>query len=221
LYSTVQQAALIDLQQAQGEAMPSYDITYLFLQSFLESALGSMSLVVLPLLAMGLYTEERKQGTLELLVTAPIANWQVALGKLLAAETVFGVMIAPFGLWEWLTVAQSTPPFPPALLWLGHGALLLQGAAVLAWGMWLSACSSNTLVAAFGTFLLVTLWNNIDLLAERFTGWGYVLISHLSVVNHYRRLAGGVLDLGSIWALISYTLVGILLTALAIEWGRR
>jgi ABC-2 type transport system permease protein len=220
LYSTIDQAALIDVQQAQGEKMGNYDIPYLFLQSFLESVLGATSLLVLPLLSMGLYAEERKQGTLEMLVTSPIANWQVALGKLLGALTLFGLMVAPFLGFEMLAVASSKPAFPVTIIWMGHGALLLQAAAILAWGMGISACSSSSIIAAFSTFLLVTAWNNLDILADQFTGAPHLFISNFSVVNHYRRLAGGVLDFSSIAILLTYTLLGIFFTAVAIEFGR-
>jgi ABC-2 type transport system permease protein len=220
LIGNIENVALNDYLQTQGDKKINYDSAYLFLQSFLETVLGSISLLVLPLLSMGLYAEERKQGTLEMLVTSPIANWQVAVGKLLGALTIFGLMILPFLGFEMLAVAGSKPAFPPMLIWMGHGALMLQAAAILAWGMWISACSSSSIAAAFGTFLLVTAWNNLDILADRFTGAPYLFISNFSVVNHYRRLAGGVLDLSSIAILLTYTLLGVFFTAVAIEFGR-
>jgi ABC-2 type transport system permease protein len=220
LVSILDQAALIDRQAALGEKMGNYDIAYLFLQSFLESVLGSTSLLVLPLLSMGLYPEERKQGTLELLLASPVANWQIAVGKLGAALTLFGLMVLPFVGFEMLAVAGSKPAFPATIIWMGHVGLLLQAAAVLAWGMAISAFSSSSIVAAFGTFLLVTAWNNVDILADQFTGNLRLFVSNFSVVNHYRRLAGGVLDLGSISILLTYTILGIFLTAIAIEFGR-
>lgn len=221
LIDNIQNAALNDFMQAQGEKkIVNYDYSYLFLQSFLESVLGSTSLLVLPLLSMGLYAEERKQGTLEMLVTSPIANWHVAVGKLLGALTVFGLMVLPFLGFEMLAVAGSKPAFPQMLIWMGHGGLMLQAAAILAWGMWISACSSSSIAAAFGTFLLVTAWNNLDILADRFTGAPHLFISNFSVVNHYRRLAGGVLDFSSIAILLTYTLLGVFFTAVAIEFGR-
>jgi ABC-2 type transport system permease protein len=220
LVSTVDQAALIDRQAALGEKMGSYDIPYLFLQNFLESVLGSTSLLILPLLSMGLYAEERKQGTLELLVTSPIANWQGAVAKLLGALTLFGLMVLPFVGFEILAVAGSKPAFPLTIIWMGHGGLMLQAAAVLAWGMGISACSSSSIAAAFGTFLLVTAWNNVDILADQFTGAPRLFISNFSVVNHYRRLAGGVLDLSSISVLLTYAILGVFFTAVAIEFGR-
>jgi ABC-2 type transport system permease protein len=220
LYSTIQEAALIDARQANGEKMPDFDMSYLFLQNFLGSILGSTSLLTLPMLSMGLYTEERKQGTWELLVTAPIANWQVAVAKLAGALTLFGGMILPFLGLEAYAVGASVPPVPLAILFTGHLGLMLQAAAILALGMFISACSSSSIGAAFGTFLLVTAWNNLDLLADQMPDTISQFVANFSVVNHYHRLAGGVLDAGSIAILASYTLLGVFLTAQSIEFSR-
>jgi ABC-2 type transport system permease protein len=222
LLASIQEAALIDFQQqGSGERGPNFDIPYLFLQSFLSNVLGSISLFVLPLLSMGLYAEERRQGTLELLATSPLQHWVVAVGKLLGVLTLFATMIAPFLVFEAMAVSNSKPPLSPLIILMGHLALIMQAAAILAWGMWISACSSNSLVAGFVTFVVVTAWSNLDALADRVGGSLGQFISNFSVVNHYQRLVSGVLDVGSLSILTSYTLLGIFLTAQAIELGRR
>jgi ABC-2 type transport system permease protein len=76
-------------------------------------------------------------------------------------------------------------------------------------------------VAGFGTFVLVTAWSNLDVLSDRLGGSFGQFVSNFSVVNHFHRLASGVLDVGSLAILTSYTLLGIFLTAQAIELGRR
>jgi ABC-2 type transport system permease protein len=220
LYGTIDQARLIDARQANGEAMPSFDMAYLFLQTFLGTILGSTSLLILPMLSMGLYAEERKQGTWELLATAPIANWQIAVAKLLGALTLFSIMVLPFLGLEIYAVAGTVPPMPLGIILMGHFGLLLQGAAILSLGMFISSCSSSSIVAAILTFFLVTAWNNIDILADRIPGIPSQFLANFSVVNHYQRLAGGVLDSGSIAILTSYTLLGIYLTAQSIEFSR-
>jgi ABC-2 type transport system permease protein len=221
LSASIQEAALADFQQQQGGQPTSLDVPYLFLQSFLSNVLGSISLLTLPLLSMGLYAEERKQGTMELLASSPLSNWVIAVGKLLGALTLFMTMIAPFLLFEAMAVNNSNPPLSPLIILLGHLALILQAAAILACGMWISACSSSSLVAGFGTFVLVTAWSNLDVLSDRLGGSFGQFVSNFSVVNHFHRLASGVLDVGSLAILTSYTLLGIFLTAQAIELGRR
>src|SRR6476469_7811949 len=82
----IQQAAFSDVQgQPNGETQ-SFDVPYIFLQLFL-GVMGTLALFVLPILSMGLYSEERKRGTLELLATSPVTNWVVSLGKLLGVLT--------------------------------------------------------------------------------------------------------------------------------------
>ncbi|MGB3786602.1 MAG: ABC transporter permease, partial [Phormidesmis sp.] len=76
-------------QMGLGQA---YDVPYEFLKIYLN-LLGSLSMFVLPMLSMGLYAEERKQGTLELLATSPLTNWVVALGKLLGVVTFYSAML--------------------------------------------------------------------------------------------------------------------------------
>ncbi len=222
LTDVIQQSALADFQQQQGgETASSLDVPYLFVQSFLNNVLGSISLLALPLLSMGLYAEERKQGTLELLTTSPLSNWVIAVGKLLGVLTLFVTMIAPFLVFEAMAVTNSQPPLSPLIILMGHFALILQAAAILACGMWISACSSSSLVAGFGTFVLVTAWSNLDTLSDRLGGSVGQFISNFSVVNHFHRLASGVVDIGSLAILTSYTLLGIFLTAQTIELGRR
>jgi ABC-2 type transport system permease protein len=222
LSDNIQLSAFADFQQQQGgEAAPTLDVPYDFLQRFLREVLGAISLLVLPLLSMGLYAEERKQGTLELLVTSPLSNWVIAVGKLLGVLTLFVTMVAPFLVFEAMAVTNSQPPLSPLIILMGHFALILQAAAILAVGMWISAWSSSSLVAGFGTFVLVTAGSNLDSLADRVGGSLGQFISNFAVVNHFYRLAGGVLDLGSLAILTSYTLLGIFLTAQTIEWRRR
>ncbi len=222
LSQTIQLSGFNDFQQQQvGEAASISDVPYDFLQKYLREVLGPISLYALPLLSMGLFTEERQRGTLELLTTSPLANWVVAVGKLLGSLTLFATMIAPFLLFEAMAVNNSQPPLSPLIILMGHGALIAQAAAILATGMWISASSSNSLVAGFITVALVIAGSNLDALADFVGGSVGQFISNFSIINHFHRLASGVIDIGSLAILTSYTLLGIFLTAQTIEWQRR
>ena len=82
------------LRDQMGMTDVPIDVAYEVLVNFL-GWLAIISLFLLPMLSMGLYTEERKRGTLELLATSPVTNWAVALGKLLGVLTFFITMIVP------------------------------------------------------------------------------------------------------------------------------
>ena len=199
-----------------GGAGPSIDVPYEFLKIYL-SLLGSLSMFVLPILSMGLYAEERKQGTLELLATSPITNWAVALGKLLGVVTFFVSIILPLMACEAIALSTSDPPIQPTVMLLGHAGLILLAAGVLSLGMFISSLTESTVLAAIMTFVLVLLLWVIDAIAEGLGGvWGEVL-SHLSLLTHYNAFTQGVLDTSGLLLFITYILLGLFLTAQSID----
>ncbi len=108
-------------------------------------------LLILPLLTMRLFSEERKSGTAELLFTYPISDWDAILGKYLAAVTVHASMLALTVLYP-LLLAKYTSPEPGPIL-TGYLGLFLIGAAYIAMGLFFSSLSENQLVAGVATIL--------------------------------------------------------------------
>lgn len=212
----IQQAALRDLQGQQGEFTPPLDVPYEFLQLFLN-VMGSLALFVLPILSMGLYAEERKRGTLELLATSPLTNWAVAVGKLLGVLTFFITMVLPLLLYEAIALSAAKPSIQPGLPLLAHLGLILLAAAVLSLGMFISSVTDSSILAAFMTFFLVlSLWI-IDVIAKSIGGPIGEAIGHLSLLKHYNNLIQGVFDTSSLIMFISYIVLGVFLTAQSIE----
>jgi ABC-2 type transport system permease protein len=201
-------------QDAGGQAL-SIDLAYEVIRSHFGT-IGPMSLFILPILSMGLYAEERKRGTLELLATSPITNWAVAVGKLAGAVTFFATMSLPIMIYEAITLATANPPISPLLLLVGHGSLILMAAAVLSLGMFISSLTDNTIVAAIGTFGLVILLSIIDLLAKAGGPIGDTL-AQLSILRHYTNLVQGIVETPALVVFGSYILLGIFLTAQSIE----
>lgn len=192
------------------------DVAYEFLQGYL-GILGSLSLFVLPILSMGLYAEERKQGTLELLATSPVSNWVVALGKLLSVVTFYSGMVLPLMLCEAIALGASEPPVSPNLLVLGHVGLILLAASVLSLGMFVSSLTSSTVLSAIMTFALVIFLWIVDALAQAVPGPVGSALTHLSLLQHFDSFARGILDMGSLVLFLSYGLLGLFLTAQSIE----
>ena len=192
------------------------DVASTTLQSFL-GIMGALSLFILPILSMGLYTEERKRGTLELLATSPITNWAVALGKLLGALTFFATMVVPLLAYEAIAFSAASPPLPPAVPLLGHGGLILLAAGVLSLGMFLSSLTESTILAAVYTFALVLFLWIIDTVANNVTGPLGIALGHLSLLKHYNNLVQGVIDTSSLILFASYIILGLFLTAQSIE----
>jgi len=179
--------------------------------------MGWLLLFVLPILSMGLYAEERKRGTLELLATSPVTNWAVAIGKLLGVLTFFTTMVAPLLAFEAIALSGSTPPISPTIPLLGHLALILLAAAILSLGMFISSLTDSTILSAVLTFAVILLLLFLDLIAKNIGGVAGEALSHLSLLKHYNTLVQGIFDTSSLILFASYIVLGIFLTAQSID----
>jgi ABC-2 type transport system permease protein len=213
----IQEVAKLDLQGQQiGQQVPPIDVAYTFLRAFLDR-MGWLLLFVAPILSMGLYAEERKRGTLELLATSPVTNWAVAVGKLLGVLTFFITMVLPLLAYEIVALSTATPPVQTVLPLLGHIALILLAAAVFSLGMFISSLTDSTILAAFLTFALILLLLLTDIVAKIVGGPVGEALRHLSLLNHYENLVQGIFDSSSAIVFVSYIFLGIFLTAQSID----
>ncbi|MBD1805947.1 ABC transporter permease subunit [Microcoleus sp. FACHB-SPT15] len=203
-------------QDQMGVPTPPVDVAYEFLRYFM-SVMGSLALFVLPVLSMGLYAEERKRGTLELLATSPLTNWTVAVGKLLGVLTFFTAMIVPLLAYEAIALGAANPPVPPAVPLLAHLALILLAASILSLGMFVSSLTDSTILSAILTFGLVLFLWIIDLVAKSIGGSVGAALGHLSLLENYNNLVQGVFDTSNLVVFASYIILGLFLTAQSID----
>jgi len=155
-------------------------------------------LFLVPAIAMRLWAEERKTGSVELLMTLPITPWQAVLGKYLAAWAFTGIALAlTFPIW--ITVNYLGDPDNGAILAAYVGSFLMAG-GFLAIGACLSATTKNqviafvlTVVACFG-FLL----SGFPLVLDLFSAWAPQTIvdgvASLSFLTHFSNISKGVID---------------------------
>ncbi|MEA5619824.1 ABC transporter permease [Cronbergia sp. UHCC 0137] len=202
--------------QQLGVPVPPIDVPYEFVRAFLDR-MGWLLLFVLPILSMGLYAEERKRGTLELLATSPITNWAVAVGKLLGVLTFFITMIVPLLGFEAIALSASNPPISPTIPLLGHLGLILLAAAILSLGMFISSLTDSTILSAVLTFTVVILLLFLDLIAQIIPGFIGTALGHLSLLKHYNTLVQGIFDTQALILFASYIILGIFLTAQSID----
>jgi ABC-2 type transport system permease protein len=205
-----------NFRDQMGISEPPIDVAFEFIKAFL-SVLGNLVLFLSPILSMGLYAEERKRGTLELLATSPITNWSVAVGKLLAVVTFFVGMVLPLLVYEAIALSAANPPMPPTIMLLAHGGLILLAAAVLSLGMFISSLTDSTILAAILTFALALFLWVIDLFAVNVAGPVGEVLNHISLIRHFKTLTEGVFSPSSLIVFGSYIFLGIFLTAQAIE----
>jgi len=173
-----------------------------------------VTLLVLPLLTMRLFAEERKLGTLELMWTFPVRDRELLAGKLLAVLAVFAAMLAvttvgPAILWAF-------HPFPLAPVAAGYVGLLLLGAAFVGCGLAASAVTENQVVAAMLTYgVLVFSWFatwNEAAIGERVAPY----LLQLSLFDHFYGFAQGVIDSPDVVYLLAFATLFVFLALRAL-----
>ncbi|ELS01526.1 ABC-2 type transporter [Xenococcus sp. PCC 7305] len=199
-----------------GIPLGSIDVPYIFLTSFF-SILGTLCLFILPILSMGLYTEERKSGTLELLATSPISNWVIAVGKLLGVVAFFLFMIMPFLFYEAIIFSAATPAMPFAVPLSAHLGLILLATAILSWGMFISSLTDSNIISAILTFALILFLWIVDIIANNINGAIGDFLRQLSLLESYNNLINGIWEVDNIVLLLSYIFLGIFFTAQSVE----
>ena len=155
-------------------------------------------LFLVPAISMRLWAEERKTGSIELLMTMPITAWQAVLGKFLAAWAFTGIALA-LTFPVWITVNYLGNPDNGAIL-AGYVGSMLMAGGFLAIGACLSATTRNqviafviTIVVCFG-FLL----SGFPMVLDLFSGWAPPAlvdgIASLSFLTHFANISKGVID---------------------------
>jgi ABC-2 type transport system permease protein len=178
--------------------------------------------VLVPAITMRALAEERKSGTLELLLTLPVPDWQVTVGKFLAALGMVAVGLActlPYAF----SVAALTGP-GPAFDWgpvvAGYLGLLLLASAFIALGLWGSALSKNQIVGFIVGLLLCFAFSFIDNFALLLPDALGQVLEFLSVDYHFENIARGVIDTRDLVFYLTLTALGLGLTTQALGAAR-
>lgn len=205
----------VAIQEQLGNTVP-VDVVYQFMQAFFNT-MASLTLFILPILSMGLYSEERKRGTIELLATSPIFNWVVAVGKLIGVLLFFITMIMPILLYEAIAFQSANPPISLQVPLLAHLGLILMAASMLSLGMFISSLTESTIFSAIMTFTLVVFLSILDAIANSVGGDIGKFIGHFSLLKNYESFVIGVFDTSNWIVFLSYIFLGIFLTSQSIE----
>ncbi len=184
----------------------------------LFSNVSVILLLLMPLVTMRLFAEERRSGTIELLLTYPVRDGAVLVGKYLAALALYGIMLALTLAYPALVVAFAGLEWDPLVT--GYLGLALMGAAFLAVGIFASSLTENQIVAAVVTFGILLIFWVVGWSADYAAGpWGRVL-THLSLVEHFDSFAKGVLDTKDIVYYLDFTILALFLTFRSLEARR-
>lgn len=211
----VRQATLADQQIAAiGQSHYQLDVPTTVLSEFFKNE-AFILLLVIPLLTMGLVTDERRKGTLELLLTSPLRPIELTLGKFLGALSLFGIMLLPT-LPFYYFLAQGGA-WEPGVVFAGYLGLLLVAAASIALGLFISSLCENVLVSAFATYGVLIALNFVDTSASLARSIWVDFIQYLSFFQHHVEFSRGVIALRDIAYFASFVVLGLFLTQRSIE----
>ncbi len=182
----------------QATLQPFFSIAYFTLFFFI------------PALTMRTLAEEKRSGTIELLLTKAVSDWEVILGKFFACLILILVALAltlPYYITVW-----SIGPIDHGAVWCGYLGMILMSMTYIAIGLFASSITNNQIVAFLlalfiGVFFLII----FDVLAGNFTGMTGQVLSFLSMSSHFDSISRGVVDSRDLIYFLSITFLGLML----------
>lgn len=179
------------------------------LQPFFSVAYWTLFFFI-PALTMRMIAEENKSGTIELLLTKAVTDWQVIWGKFLACLMLIGIALLltlPYYISVW-----ALGPIDHGAVWCGYLGLLLMSTAYISIGLFASSVTNNQIVAFLlslfiGVFFLII----FNVLSSNFTGLTGEVFSYLSLSTHFESISRGVVDSKDVIFFLSISIFGLIL----------
>jgi ABC-2 type transport system permease protein len=184
------------------------------LESFFNVAYWTLFFFI-PALTMRLLAEEKKTGTLELLLTKAVTDREVVLGKFLSAFLL--VLIALASTFPYVITIANLGNIDAGQVVCGYLGLVLMSSMYISIGLYTSSITSNQVVA-FLASLFIGLFFHIlfGVLAQQFSGWPGQILEALSLTNHMESMSRGVLDTRDLVYFLSITFLGIFLAEVSL-----
>lgn len=179
---------------------------------------GVVVLFFLPMLTMRSFAEEKRSGTIELLLTSPLSDWEIVLGKYAGAMSLYVIMLAVSALnFIWLFV-YGNPEVGPIVV--GYLGLLLMGGSFVAIGLFISNLTRNQLVAAALTFSVLLMLLLVNWVGDSSGPIVRAIVSGLSVFQHFEDFSRGVIDTQHVVYYLSFIGFGLFLAARSVDADR-
>jgi ABC-2 type transport system permease protein len=174
-----------------------------------------VGLFLIPLITMRLFAEEKRQGTIELLLTSPITDLEMLIGKWLSAVLMYGAMVGFASINFIFLFAYGNPDLMPMLV--GFLGLMLQAGALLSLGLFISTTTKNQIIAGAVTFgVALMLWTFEWVAGYETAAWAKVM-SYISINSHLESFSRGLIDTKDVIYFVSAIFLGLFLTSRSLE----
>jgi len=175
-------------------------------------------LFVMPMITMRTYSEEKRSGTIELLLTSPLTDFEIIVGKFLGAMGLFCAMLLVTMIDVAILFRLGNPEWRPIAA--GYLGLLLMGGCFISVGLLISSLTKNQIVAGFMTFAVFLMLWVINWLADSSGPTGQAILSFLSITDHFDDFTKGIIDTKHLAYYVSFITFGLFLTAKSVDSER-
>jgi ABC-2 type transport system permease protein len=175
-------------------------------------------LFVMPMITMRTYAEEKRSGTIELLLTAPLTDVQIILGKFLGAMGLYAAMLLVTIAYMALLFVYGNPEWRPIAA--GYLGLFLMGGCFISVGLLISSLTKNQIVAGVMTFAVFLMLWVINWIGDQSGPLTRTIVNYLSIVDHFDDFARGIIDTKHVVYYLSFITFGLFLTAKSVDSER-
>jgi gliding motility-associated transport system permease protein len=190
-------------------------------QQLIRPLLQNVTILILflmPMVTMRTYSEEKRSGTIELLLTSPVTDFQIIMGKFLGAMFLYAIMLAVTAIHIGLLFVYGQPEWKPIVT--AYLGLLLLGGCFIALGLLISSLTSNQIVAGMVTFAVFLLLWVITWIGSFSGPTVDKLTTYLSIIDHWDDFGKGVIDTTHVIYYLSFITFGLFLTAKSVDSER-
>ena len=175
-------------------------------------------LFMLPMLTMRSFAEENRSGTIELLLTSPLTDFQIIMGKFLGAMALYALMLSLTLIHIGVLFWYGEPEWGPVLS--GYLGLLLMGGSFISIGLAISSMTKNQIVAGVSTFAVLLLFWIINWMGDASGTTTQSVLAYLSILEHFDDFSKGVIDTTHLTYYVSFITLGLFLTAKSMDMAR-
>jgi ABC-2 type transport system permease protein len=209
-------AQSMQLNQFGGSGQ-SVNVNQMMIRPLLQNVTILM-LFVLPMVTMRTYSEEKRSGTIELLLTSPLTDVEIILGKFLGAMGFLGVMLGVTIIHIAFLYMYGRPEWKPLVT--AYLGLLLLGGCFVAVGLLISSLTKNQIVSGTVTFAVFLFLWVITWVGSALGPTGEKLTNYLSIIEHLDDFTKGVIDTSHVVYYLSFITFGLFLTAKSVDSER-
>jgi ABC-2 type transport system permease protein len=205
------------MQSMMGGGPQTMNVNMELIRPLLSNA-SVLVLFLLPMVTMRTYSEEKRSGTIELLLTSPLTDFEIIAGKFLGTVGLYLGLLAVTMLYVSILFIYGNPEWRPLVA--GYLGLLLLGSCFISIGLFISSTTKNQMVAGAATFVVGLLFWIVSWFADSSGPMMSAVLSYLSITEHFDDFGKGVIDTKHVIYYLSFIAFGLFLTLKSVDSER-